>query len=81
MDPVEALRRSYRLEAEGAGTYKVRAFRQAAATVADQPPGRIEELAAPRRLTSLPGIGDSTATAVTEALAGDEPTYLSRART
>jgi putative hydrolase len=77
VDPVDALRHiAYRLEAEGAGTYKVRAFRNAATTLADQPPGRIEELSRSGRLTSLPGIGDSTATAVKEALAGEEPAYL-----
>jgi putative hydrolase len=77
VDPVAALRRiAYLLEAEGAGTYKVRAFRNAATTLADQPPARIEELSASGRLTSLPGIGDSTATAVKEALAGDDPAYL-----
>ncbi|HEY5252131.1 MAG TPA: PHP domain-containing protein, partial [Acidimicrobiales bacterium] len=77
MDPVDALRRiAYLLEAEGAGTYKVRAFRNAATTLADQSPAHIEELALSGRLTSLPGIGDSTATAVKEALAGDEPAYL-----
>ena len=77
VDPVDALRRiAYLLEAEGAGTYKVRAFRNAATTLAEQPPDRIEELARSGRLTSLPGIGDSTATAVKEALAGGEPGYL-----
>ncbi len=77
MDPVAALRRiAYLLEAEGAGTYKVRAFRNAATTLNTVPPSRVEELSRSGRLTSLPGIGDSTATVVAEALAGDEPGYL-----
>jgi putative hydrolase len=77
VDPVAALRRiAYLLEAEGAGTYKVRAFRNAAGTLAELAPARVEELSGSGRLTSLPGIGDSTATAVAEALAGDEPAYL-----
>jgi putative hydrolase len=77
VDPVVALRRiAYLLEAESAATYKVRAFRRAAATLADETPDRVQELARSGRLTSLPGIGDSTATAVTEALAGGEPAYL-----
>jgi putative hydrolase len=77
VDPVTALRRiAYLLEAEGAGTYKVRAFRHAATTLAAEPASRVEELSRSGRLKSLPGIGDSTATAVSEALAGHEPAYL-----
>ncbi len=77
MDPVLSLRRiAYLLEAESAATYKVRAFRNAATTLAGVAPARVEELARSGRLTTLPGIGDSTATAATEALAGGEPTYL-----
>jgi putative hydrolase len=77
VDPVTALRRiAYLLEAEGAGTYKVRAFRNAATTLAELAPAQVEELSRSGRLTSLPGIGDSTATAVKEALAGQEPAYL-----
>jgi putative hydrolase len=81
VDPVDALRRiAYLLEAERAETYKVRAFRRAAATLADQQPGRIEELAAAGQLTRLPGVGETTAAAVMEALAGAEPTYLQELR-
>jgi putative hydrolase len=77
VDPVVALRRiAYLLETELAATYKVRAFRNAATTLAAQSPARIEELSSSGRLTSLPGIGDSTATVVKEALAGGEPAYL-----
>jgi putative hydrolase len=77
VDPTSALRRiAYLLERDRAETYKVRAFRHAAATLATETPDRIEELARSGRLTSLPGIGDSTATVVKEALAGDEPAYL-----
>ncbi len=77
MDPVAALRRiAYLLEAEGAGTYKVRAFRHAAATLSGENPARIEELSRSGRLTSLPGIGDSTAAVVAETLAGGDPAYL-----
>jgi putative hydrolase len=77
VDPVAALRRiAYLLETELAATYKVRAFRNAATTLAAETPARIEELTLSGRLTSLPGIGDSTATVVKEALAGQEPAYL-----
>ena len=46
MGPAAALRRiAYLLEREGAATYKVRAFRQAAAAADELGPGRLELLA------------------------------------
>ena len=51
MTPAEALRRvAFLLEADGAETYKVRAFRRAAATVDATEPGRLADLAASGRL-------------------------------
>jgi putative hydrolase len=77
VDPVEALRKiAYLLERNGADTYKVRAFRNAAAAVADVDPARLAQLGAARRLKELPGVGDSTAKAIAEALAGGVPVYL-----
>jgi putative hydrolase len=77
VEPVDALRRiAYRLEAEGAATYKVRAFRRAATALAAEDPTRVEELARSGRLTALPGVGDTIAAVVVEALDGAEPTYL-----
>jgi putative hydrolase len=77
VDPVDALRRiAYLLEAERAETYKVRAFRRAVATLADIDAARIEELARSGRLTALPGVGDTIATAVVETLDHGEPAYL-----
>ena len=66
----------HRLPARGrrrAESYKVRAFRRAAATVDEVDPAVLAP-AAPRsgRLTDLPGVGDTTARVIAEALAGDD---------
>ncbi len=77
VDPADALERiAYHLERTRAETYKVRAFRGAARALKGLDPGEIEALAAAGRLRELPGVGDTTARVIVEALSGEVPRYL-----
>jgi len=74
-NPVADLRRiAFLLERAREATYRVRAFRTAAAAL----DGRddLEQRAATGTLTALQGVGDVTARVVTESLAGETPEYL-----
>jgi putative hydrolase len=79
LGPVAALRRiAFLLERRQAETYRVKAFRSAAATVLTLDPEELRQRAESRRLRDLPGIGSVTEAVIVEALEGRRPAYLER---
>jgi putative hydrolase len=75
--PGETLRRvAYLLETERAESFKVRAFRRAAASLDEAGDDRVRALASAGRLSDLPGLGATTAGIVVSVLAGEVPAYL-----
>jgi putative hydrolase len=78
-DPVADLREiAYLLERTNAATPRVKAFRTAAAIAEDLGIDELRSRAANRTLTKLSGIGDSTAGAIAESLAGSRPSYFAK---
>ena len=81
MDPVEALRETaFWLERERATTYRVEAFRKAAAALADLSTDEIAERSRTGELGRMKGLGPRTTTLVEQAVAGEVPTYLADLR-
>jgi putative hydrolase len=77
--PVAALRRiAFLLERAREDTYKVRAFRTAAAAILPLPEDEVRRRVEDGTLTDLPGVGASTARVVADAVRGLEPERLAR---
>ena len=77
--PVAALRRiAFLLERGRQETYKVKAFRAAAATILPMSAEQVRDAAEAGTLTTLPGIGGSSAAVITAAVRGQLPERLAQ---
>ena len=81
MDAVAALNEiAFWLERGRAATFKVQAFRKAAAAISALSPEEVAERARTGRLKSMKGIGDRTFAVIREAVDGQVPEYLADLR-
>jgi putative hydrolase len=75
--PVAALRRiAFLLERGREETYKVKAYRNAAATILPLPPDQVAAAVEDGSITDLPGVGASTAKVIAAAVRGEMPERL-----
>ena len=81
MDAVAALNEiAFWLERGRAATFKVQAFRKAAAAISPLPPEEVAARARNGRLKSMKGIGDRTYQVIRQAVEGEVPDYLTDLR-
>ncbi len=77
LDPVAVLRRiAFLLERRLADSYRIKAYRRAAATLTRLDPEEVRARARSGSLRDLPGIGAKTAAIVGDCVGGKQPAYL-----